>query len=72
MNMKPQQKEKFSAKVWLLKSPESKYHGTLTRDTVVSLAWMETHFKGGWTIKPLFPKEQQTAQKKADRVKGKE
>lgn len=71
MALNDKQKEKYTAKVWLLKSPEGRYYGTLTMDTVVSLAWMETHFKGGWTIKPLFPKEQETAQKKVERMEGK-
>lgn len=69
--MNEKEKKAYSAKVWQLQSPNARYYAVIAFDKVVSLEYMESHFKGGWHMAPLFPNERNLAQKKADKARRK-
>ncbi len=64
------QARKYTAKSWILTSPEGRYQGVITINKAVSLEYMRQHFKGGWIIKPLFPSEREVAEGKVMRAQG--
>ena len=68
--MNEREKSAYKAKVWTAVSPNGRYHAVVTFDKVVSLSYMESHFKGGWALRPLFPGERETAERKAARANG--
>lgn len=64
------QAKKYTAKSWLLTSPEGRYQGVITINKSVSLDYLRGHFKGGWNIAPLFPSEREIAEGKVKRAEG--
>lgn len=66
--MNEKEKRAYKAKVWTAISPNERYHAVIAFDKVVSLEYMESHFKGGWALRPLFPGERATAERKAARA----